>query len=74
MAEPHLYSDNGTNLRGSKTELRKSIKEIDFRPLESIAANNAVEWSFITPATHSLLLIGVGRGNVLFGLSSRHSE
>lgn len=46
-----LYSDNGTNLRGSDTELRKSINEIDFEPLEIVAANNAVQWNFIPPAS-----------------------
>ncbi|XP_063822917.1 uncharacterized protein LOC135072810 [Ostrinia nubilalis] len=47
----HLMSDNGTNLRGADTELKRSIKELDEGVLRTEAANNATEWTFIPPAS-----------------------
>lgn len=45
----HIMSDNGTNLRGADTELKRSLLELDNGALRDEAANNAAEWSFIPP-------------------------
>ncbi|KAL0879437.1 hypothetical protein ABMA27_003188 [Loxostege sticticalis] len=47
----HLMSDNGTNLRGADTELKRSVKELDEEVLRIEAANHATEWSFIPPVS-----------------------
>lgn len=47
----HLYSDNGTNLRGADTELKKSIQELDDKMLKDEAVNNGVQWTFIPPVS-----------------------
>ncbi|XP_028159127.1 uncharacterized protein LOC114351958 [Ostrinia furnacalis] len=46
-----LYSDNGTNLRGADTELKKSIQELDSEVLKNEAVNNGALWTFIPPAS-----------------------
>lgn len=45
----YLYSDNGTNLRGADTELKKSIQELDDEVLRNEAVNNGAQWTFIPP-------------------------
>ncbi|XP_063622782.1 uncharacterized protein LOC134794883 [Cydia splendana] len=47
----HIYSDNGTNLRGADVELRRSIQELDEESLRAEALNNQVRWTFIPPAS-----------------------
>lgn len=47
----HLMSDNGTNLRGADTELKRSIRDLDQEALKVEAAGNATEWTFIPPAS-----------------------
>ncbi|XP_063547169.1 uncharacterized protein LOC134754760 [Cydia strobilella] len=47
----HIYSDNGTNLRGADVELRRSIQELDEESLRAAALNNQVLWTFIPPAS-----------------------
>ncbi|CAK1595526.1 unnamed protein product [Parnassius mnemosyne] len=47
----HIFSDNGTNLRGAKTELLKSIKELDEVALKDQALNFSTEWTFIPPSS-----------------------
>lgn len=45
-----IYSDNGTNLRGTNTELRKTLREFDQRQQHEFATNNNMTWKFIPPA------------------------
>lgn len=45
----HLYSDNGTNLRGADKELQRSMLELDNEVLKAEAANNSMEFHFIPP-------------------------
>ncbi|XP_026331205.1 uncharacterized protein LOC113238591 [Hyposmocoma kahamanoa] len=47
----HLYSDNGTNLRGADTELRRSVQELDTEKLKCHGVNKGMEWTFIPPAS-----------------------
>ncbi|XP_073949057.1 uncharacterized protein [Choristoneura fumiferana] len=47
----HIYSDNGTNLRGSDTELKRAVEDIDDEALKAEAVNNGAHWSFIPPAS-----------------------
>ncbi|XP_049879668.1 uncharacterized protein LOC126376385 [Pectinophora gossypiella] len=44
-----LFSDNGTNLRGADTELKRSIKELDEDMLKREAINYGTVWNFIPP-------------------------
>ncbi|XP_023948869.2 uncharacterized protein LOC112053624 [Bicyclus anynana] len=44
-----LFSDNGTNLRGADTELRKSIEDLDQEVLKREAVNYGTTWTFIPP-------------------------
>jgi transposase InsO family protein len=46
-----LYSDNGTNLRGTESELKRSFAEINKSDFEHELTYFGVEWSFITPAS-----------------------
>ncbi|KAL0842122.1 hypothetical protein ABMA28_014300 [Loxostege sticticalis] len=48
-----LYSDNGTNLRGAHTELKKCILELDEKLLKEGATSYGLEttWTFIPPAS-----------------------
>lgn len=46
-----FYSDNGTNLRGADTELKRSIQELDNRAISDVATNNGSGWKFIPPAS-----------------------
>ncbi|XP_063548089.1 uncharacterized protein LOC134755462 [Cydia strobilella] len=46
-----LFSDNGTNLRGADTELRRSIQELDEEKLKDGAMNHGAKWTFIPPAS-----------------------
>nr|XP_034836281.1 uncharacterized protein LOC117992679 [Maniola hyperantus] len=47
-----IFSDNGTNLKGTEAELRKSYLEIvNDKGLHEQLANRLVEWSFIVPGT-----------------------
>lgn len=45
----HLYSDNGTNLRGADKELQKSMQGLNNEELKAEAANNGMEFRFIPP-------------------------
>ncbi|XP_063382985.1 uncharacterized protein LOC134669394 [Cydia fagiglandana] len=47
----HLYSDNGTNLRGADTELRRSMEALDMDVLKAEGVNNNMDWTFIPPAS-----------------------
>ncbi|XP_062532867.1 uncharacterized protein LOC134201643 [Bombyx mori] len=47
----YMYSDNGTNLRGANTELKKSIKDLDEDVLKDKASNHGIKWTFIPPAS-----------------------
>ncbi|XP_072934731.1 uncharacterized protein [Epargyreus clarus] len=47
----HMYTDNGTNLRGADKELRKSIMEMDQQALADGAMNHGTKWTFIPPAS-----------------------
>lgn len=49
----YLYSDNGTNLKGADTELKKCILELDHEQLANQALNYGLTttWSFNPPAT-----------------------
>lgn len=47
----HLMSDNGTNLRGADTELKRALQELDEETLRIEAAKNSTEWTFIPPAS-----------------------
>ncbi|XP_072931484.1 uncharacterized protein [Epargyreus clarus] len=44
-----IISDNGTNLRGADTELRRSIAEIDTVSVREAGAVRGVDWRFIPP-------------------------
>lgn len=44
-----IYSDNGTNLRGSDTELKRSIAELDTEALRQDGLLRGIEWRFIPP-------------------------
>lgn len=45
----HLYSDNGTNLRGADKELQKSMQDLDNEVLKAEGAKNGLEFHFIPP-------------------------
>lgn len=47
----YLYSDNGTNLRGADTELKRSMLELDQETLKLEGLKNEMEWKFIPPAS-----------------------
>lgn len=47
----HLYSDNGTNLRGADKELQRSMQDLDREELISVGVNNGMDWTFIPPAS-----------------------
>ena len=44
-----MISDNGTQLVGAVTELRKWIKGLDAKTLRELSAEKGIEWKFITP-------------------------
>lgn len=46
-----MYSDNGTNLRGADTELKKSVKELDEEVLKTTASTYGTQWTFIPPVS-----------------------
>ncbi|XP_072939843.1 uncharacterized protein [Epargyreus clarus] len=51
---PHtVFSDNGTNLRGANTELKKAYQEVvsNQQSLISEALNKGVQWKFIPPGS-----------------------
>ncbi|XP_063386121.1 uncharacterized protein LOC134672147 [Cydia fagiglandana] len=47
----YLFSDNGTNLRGADTELKRSLQELDEEDLKNKGVNYGVQWTFIPPAS-----------------------
>ncbi|XP_028174624.1 uncharacterized protein LOC114363174 [Ostrinia furnacalis] len=47
----HLFSDNGTNLRGAEKELARSIAGLDQEALKREGVNNNMTWHFIPPAS-----------------------
>ncbi|KAM3956405.1 uncharacterized protein ACR2FA_009626 [Aphomia sociella] len=49
----HLYSDNGTNLRGAATELKKCVQELDLMKLKEqvMSYSTATTWNFNPPAS-----------------------
>ncbi|XP_063534822.1 uncharacterized protein LOC134744834 [Cydia strobilella] len=46
-----FYSDNGTNLRGADTELKRSVQELDNKAVNDFALTNGSSWKFIPPAS-----------------------
>jgi transposase InsO family protein len=44
-----MLSDNGTQLVGAVTELRKMVKGLDAKKLREFLAEKGMEWRFITP-------------------------
>ncbi|XP_063376819.1 uncharacterized protein LOC134664161 [Cydia fagiglandana] len=46
-----FYSDNGTNLRGADTELKRSVQELDNKAVNDFALTNGSCWKFIPPAS-----------------------
>ncbi|XP_073948707.1 uncharacterized protein [Choristoneura fumiferana] len=47
----HLYSDNGTNLKGADAELKRAVQEIDEEALKNFGAINNTDWTFIPPVS-----------------------
>lgn len=47
----HIYSDNGTNLRGADVELRKAVHGLGDDALKIEAVNNGGHWTFIPPVS-----------------------
>lgn len=47
----HLFSDNGTNLRGSDTELQRSMQALDTDVLKAEGVSNDMDWTFSPPAS-----------------------
>lgn len=47
----YMYSDNGTNLRGADTELKKAVQELDEEMLKSTASTYGTQWTFIPPVS-----------------------
>jgi hypothetical protein len=45
-----MYSDNGTNLRGAETELKKALLELDDDRLTREFADVNIKWKFNPPA------------------------
>lgn len=45
-----IVSDNGTNLVGACSEMRKALKELDETELMNFHTNHDIAWSFNTPA------------------------
>lgn len=45
----HLYSDRGSNLKGSNNKINKCKTEIDETVLKQYGVNNEMEWHFISP-------------------------
>ncbi|KAL0882321.1 hypothetical protein ABMA27_000834 [Loxostege sticticalis] len=45
----HLYSDNGTNLRGAEKELKRCMANLDTEVLKQEGVNNHMDWHFIPP-------------------------
>ncbi|KAL0803288.1 hypothetical protein ABMA28_017228 [Loxostege sticticalis] len=45
----HLYSDNGTNLRGAEKELKRCMANLDTDVLKQEGVNNQMDWHFIPP-------------------------
>ncbi|KAL0822662.1 hypothetical protein ABMA28_004686 [Loxostege sticticalis] len=45
----HLYSDNGTNLRGAEKELKRCMANLDTDVLKQEGVNNHMDWHFIPP-------------------------
>lgn len=46
----HIYSDNGTNLRGAERELKRAIAEIDQLKMSQELSNRNINWHFIPAA------------------------
>lgn len=44
-----IYSDNGTNLRGADTELKRSLLDLDETKLRDDGTVRGIEWRFIPP-------------------------
>ena len=44
-----IYSDNGTNLRGANTELKRSLEELNRDSLREDGTVRGIEWRFIPP-------------------------
>ncbi|CAB3248514.1 unnamed protein product [Arctia plantaginis] len=47
----HLYSDNGTNLRGADAELKKFTSELDEQSMQTAVSIHGTRWTFIPPAS-----------------------
>uniref|UniRef100_A0A2H1VMV3 SFRICE_041469 n=1 Tax=Spodoptera frugiperda TaxID=7108 RepID=A0A2H1VMV3_SPOFR len=47
----HMFSDNGTNLRGATNEIKKSISDLDEETLKGEAVKYGTTWTFSPPAS-----------------------
>ncbi|XP_055913262.1 uncharacterized protein LOC129946907 [Eupeodes corollae] len=45
-----LFSDNGTNLKGADTELKRCLKELDQSAIRGALTKHRIKWRFIPPA------------------------
>jgi hypothetical protein len=45
-----IYSDNGTNLVGANSELRRSLEELDQDQILNFSTNQGIRWHFNPPA------------------------
>ena len=48
-----VFTDNGTNLVGAKTELKKALNEFDQDEILQQTAIHGIEWHFIPPQVHT---------------------
>lgn len=46
-----MFSDNGTNLRGADTEMRKALAELNQEVITAEMTLHGIEWHFIPPVT-----------------------
>jgi transposase InsO family protein len=44
-----IYSDNGTNLRGAATELKRSLEQLNSEKIEEDGTVRGIQWKFIPP-------------------------
>ena len=44
-----MYSDNGSNLRGTATELKEMIESLDKRAIKDFATSFSIDWQFNPP-------------------------
>ena len=49
-APTHMFSDNGTNLKGGYQELKEGLKRLDYKKIQREMAARSVTWVFSPPA------------------------